>query len=397
MTRLIVVIFLVLLLSATAKAEFFNLSPNMSLPVPEVGIEPGPNYAQDINNALGLIDSHNHTPGFGVLVPAAGLNINAALPFNNNNLLSVRASRYTANTISCGSPELAETFVNGVDLYYCDGSGNSVRITQGGGVVGTPGSITGLVAPASAAYAVLTGSFSWQSAANTYALMSQGATTIYDTGASAKGVTIQAPHVLSANYTLTLPTALPGSTSILQLGSGGQITSSNVTPSPIQIGTSGTNVSSNTTTGAQNVLRTDTAIQLGPNHAYISAFADVRTLVVGDETSNTQHPIMVSANPSAHGLEYVRGGGSSTPSSTSCGSAVGEGYTCTRSATGTYVVSFSTAFTDIPDCQCTGTGTYCAFFAFPTSSGVSFQTTNESTAVALDATWTFHCSGQRGS
>lgn len=57
-------------------------SPNMGMTIPTPGVTPGPTYATNISNDLSIIDAHNHTPGNGALVPTAGLNINANLPFN---------------------------------------------------------------------------------------------------------------------------------------------------------------------------------------------------------------------------------------------------------------------------------------------------------------------------
>ena len=34
----------------------FTNSPNMNLPIPTVGGEPGPNYATDVNSSLTLVD-----------------------------------------------------------------------------------------------------------------------------------------------------------------------------------------------------------------------------------------------------------------------------------------------------------------------------------------------------
>lgn len=69
------------MLTSLALALFLGQA-NMGLTVPTPGVTPGPTYATNISNDLVIIDAHNHTPGNGVLVPTAGLNINANLPFN---------------------------------------------------------------------------------------------------------------------------------------------------------------------------------------------------------------------------------------------------------------------------------------------------------------------------
>jgi hypothetical protein len=54
-------------------------SPFMGMPVPVVGVDPGPDWANDNNSCLSIIDSHNHTTGNGA--PLSGLiPIGAVIP-----------------------------------------------------------------------------------------------------------------------------------------------------------------------------------------------------------------------------------------------------------------------------------------------------------------------------
>jgi len=113
--------------------------------------------------------------------------------------------------------DLACLSVAGVDLYYNDALGNQVRITQGGGIAGSPGSITGLVAPASAAYDAGNAKFIWESDVDTPAAMDGGPVTIREIAANAEGITLQSPAALPASYSLTLPTTLPSTADSLLL------------------------------------------------------------------------------------------------------------------------------------------------------------------------------------
>jgi hypothetical protein len=113
-------------------------SPNMNLVVPIVGSEAGPQYATDINTSLGIIDSHNHSPGFGVQINTLGLNINSSLTFNGNFATSLAGLTLTPQSTL---PIVNTIYESGVDLYYLDVVGNNVRITQAGSLAGTPGSI----------------------------------------------------------------------------------------------------------------------------------------------------------------------------------------------------------------------------------------------------------------
>ena len=69
------------------------VSPNMGLTLPQPGSTTGGSptytYATEITADLSIIDTHNHTSGNGVLVPTAGLNINADLNFNSHSATGV--------------------------------------------------------------------------------------------------------------------------------------------------------------------------------------------------------------------------------------------------------------------------------------------------------------------
>lgn len=64
-------------------------TPNMSLTLPTVGVTVGPTWATQLNAALTTIDSHDHTSGKGVQIPAAALNIDGSVDFASNNLTDV--------------------------------------------------------------------------------------------------------------------------------------------------------------------------------------------------------------------------------------------------------------------------------------------------------------------
>jgi hypothetical protein len=200
-------------------------STNMSMPIPIVGQDPGPNWATDYNSCLTIIDQHDHTPGYGVAITPSGLNINSDLPFQNNDATTLRSVRFTAQVSPLAAPsDIGCLYESGVDLYYNDANGNQIRITQSGGISGTSGSIAGLTSPAAATYVAGSKSFIWQSGTNKAAAMDNGAVIIRETDvASAKGVTIASPTSLAADYQLTLPAALPGSTQYFTSTSGGSM------------------------------------------------------------------------------------------------------------------------------------------------------------------------------
>lgn len=196
-------------------------SASMSLPIPIVGVEPGPTYAQDINNCLTIIDGHNHSPGYGVLINPDGLDINSDLAINDNNLTTIRSARFQPQVTTLSAPQDLGCLYEVVqDLYFNDGAGNQIRITQGGGVAGTPGSISGLLPPASVFYSTATQTFIFQSNVNTAANLDVASIILRDTTAGSNGLTLSAPSPVPVDYTITLPT-LPLVTNIVTMDPSG--------------------------------------------------------------------------------------------------------------------------------------------------------------------------------
>lgn len=195
----------------------------MMLPIPVVGVDPGPDYATNINNCLTIIDGHNHSSGYGVAINPAGLDINTDLSFQGNDAFLLRSVRFSPQpTPEADVDDLGCLYESGVDLYYNDGSGNQIRITQSGGVAGTPGSISNLVSPASATYVALDQAFVWESGTNIPANMDNASVTIRNQSVNAKGVTLDAPAALGANYNITLP-LLPLTQSFMTLDAAGNM------------------------------------------------------------------------------------------------------------------------------------------------------------------------------
>lgn len=201
----------------------FIVSPNMNLPVPDVALEPGPQYAIDINSCFSVIDGHNHAPGSGVQVPSAGININVDLPFNGNNATFLRSSRYSINASPLsGASDLACSYSAGPngELYWNDLSGNQVQLTNGGSPAGSAGTITGLPSgTASAAYSSVSGTFIFERATATAANLDIGTIVLRYPGSypspSGNFIALEAPSSLSTGFSLVLPANLPGSNSSL--------------------------------------------------------------------------------------------------------------------------------------------------------------------------------------
>jgi len=200
-------------------------TPNMTLNLPVIGVDPGPDWANNVNAALTKVDSHNHTNGQGVPITPAAINVNADLSMNQNNLTNTNTVRfYPVPAAPSSALYNASVYVYGSDLYYRDGAGNNVRITNGGNVTGSPGTITGLPYDSASANYQTSGTFQFQSATSTPAALSCGPVSIGTQTTSPNQITLQSPNSLAAAYALTLPTGLPASSSnVVKIDNAGNL------------------------------------------------------------------------------------------------------------------------------------------------------------------------------
>lgn len=324
-----------------------TITPNMSLIVPTPGQEPGPMYATDINSSLTLIDQHNHSPGQGVPVTPAGLSISTDLSFIGNNATLLRSCRFSPQSGPLVGPsDLGCLYEQGVDLYYNDGSGNVVRITQGGSVAGASGSITGLVSPASVVFSALTGIFTFQSDTNVAGGMDFGPFTVRDVAASANGITINSPVALAANYSITLPGSTPGSTLPLTMDNSGNVAATAIT---------GSMIGSNTIAAASIVNNSISDTQILPGSITGASLVGNIDLGGPNVTAGSRQIVTQGALSSPSNLILVRG------RVDSAGSALaGEGWSSSTTGTGLYTVTYTFNFLATPatvvTCENAGAG-----------------------------------------
>jgi hypothetical protein len=215
----------------------YIISPAMNLLVPTVGGEPGPNYAYDINNDLSLIDQHDHSPGRGVQITPAGININAPLSFNNNPAIQVSYLSLQAQSVAVSEVQsVSSAPASGInELWYTDSNGTKTQITANGVVNATAAAIPG------ESYSA--GTFIWtqtqSSLPTTPANFDIGSITIRpNTAGTTDGVELSPPGSISSEYTLTLP-LIPANNGVLLLDTSGNITA------PNGFGTAGSVLTSN--------------------------------------------------------------------------------------------------------------------------------------------------------
>jgi len=222
----------------------------MNLIIPGVGTESGPTYAFDVNSSLSLIDQHDHSPGRGVKITPAGLNINATLNINQNILENVSALDFyftSSSSVSSVAGSLSVAVGSGTgsgDLYFTDGNGTQIQVTKSGSLNVVASSIPGET--------YSSGTFIWtqdqSSLPTTPANFDIGSITLRpNVAATTNGVTLSPPSAISSAYTINLP-ALPATNSIQFIDSSGNMTT--------QQYLTNTNIADNTITGAKVTANT---------------------------------------------------------------------------------------------------------------------------------------------
>lgn len=267
-----------------------TISPNMNLVIPTVGTQPGPQYASNVNSSLTLIDAHDHSSGNGVQITPSGLNISGDLTMNSNNLLAIRSLVLDAQLSPLAGTELNRLYDVGGNLYFNDGAGNQIPITNAGAVAGTPGSISNLVAPASASYISVSGTFVFQSDANKAASIDGANYVMRNTFVNSFALTLS-PPVIPANYSIILP-LLPASQKIMTLDASGNMTAPYVVDgSTIVVDTNVIKVPTNgigTIQIQDNAILADKILDLNVTEAKIGTAAITNTKIADGAISSAK-------------------------------------------------------------------------------------------------------------
>lgn len=282
----------------------------MNLSVPVVSTDPGPDYALNVNNCFAAIDAHDHSNGKGAPVTPAGLSITSDLSMIGNNLTLARSTRFLAQSSTLnGASDLGCLYVNGVDLYFNDGQGHPIRITQSQTVAGSSGTITGLPSgTASASYSSGSGTFVFQSATSTPANVDGGSFIFRDITASSNGITVSAPNALSANYNLSLPTGLPAAKGPLLLDTAGNISTTTYDGIGLNMTSVGANAVATARTRAtgastEGVGGVPSASLSGNFNSSVTTWATIPGLTVTLTTSGRPIKLLITANSSGNAAD----------------------------------------------------------------------------------------------
>lgn len=216
--------------------------PNMGLVLPTRGAPGSGLWADTIDANAALEDAHNHTTGKGLPITSAALSIDADVSFASlwapTNLHRIQFAAVTALTLTANNRSV---FVNAADneLYWRTNAGANVKLTSGSAlnVAAFTGGFGGDYASVSAAAAFDDSGdrYTFKQQSSLWARMASGEVRIFETGTTESVyVGLAAPAALAASYTITLPLAAPGSTSIMQMSSAGVVTADNaITPTTV--------------------------------------------------------------------------------------------------------------------------------------------------------------------
>lgn len=221
--------------------------PNTLMTLPVRGAPGSGTWGDTLDANLAILDVMDHTPGHGPLVPVAGLNINADLPFSAlwapTQLHRVQFSAIASAGLTAG--QRTSLFVSdgtsglvANELYWHNSAGNKVQMTAGNTLnfAAFVGGIGGDYTSVSATLNYIDGQKGYEFKEGTvdahgWARLRSADLRLFPfntTGAIFVG--LAAPAGIAGQYTVTWPLALPGSTVLQQIDNTGQAIFSNTVP-----------------------------------------------------------------------------------------------------------------------------------------------------------------------
>ena len=191
---------------------------NMGLTQPTPTTATGPGWANSLNTNSGIIDVHDHSSGKGVKIGAPGLNIQSDISTNGNRLSDAKSVVFKDQSSSLSATDARGIYSLNGNLFFVNGS-TDVQITNGTALAGTPGSVTGLVSPASIVFSAQ--NFSFFYASSTFADLSCRNVNLYQ-GAYA----MQLTYGGTSSYTCTFPGAVPTQSALVVQNTSGTLSNS---------------------------------------------------------------------------------------------------------------------------------------------------------------------------
>ena len=191
---------------------------NMGLTQPTPNTATGPGWANSLNTNSDIIDVHDHSSGKGVKIGTSGLDIQSDMTINGNRLSTAKSVVFKDQSSSLAATDARGVYCLNGNLFFVNGT-TDVQITNGTSLAGTPGSVTGLVSPASVVFSVQ--NFSFFYASSTFADISCRNVSLYQ-GVNA----LQLTYGGTSSYTCTLPGAVPAQSALLVMNTSGTVSNS---------------------------------------------------------------------------------------------------------------------------------------------------------------------------
>lgn len=238
-------------------------TPDMGLVLPVVQTTLGPAWATELNAALNVVDSHDHSTGSGAKITPSGININTNFSMGSNNITLVRSTRYDSQSaVISGASDLNAVYVVNGNLYYINNSGTNVQITDGAGLnfasLGTIGGDFGQPGVnAAVTYSDSTKVFAFTQSSGIGAIIAGSKLKIAYASGSTQAVTLAVTAGVTA-YEITLPDGVAAvDQSICTMSTTGQMSFTTTLSADLTI--SGDIAYSGTPLVSGNITRTGTA------------------------------------------------------------------------------------------------------------------------------------------
>lgn len=212
-------------------------TPYMNLILPVVGPlgTQGPDWANEINAALTLIDQHDHSSGLGKQITPAGLNINQTFQMNSNQISEIASLALDNLVAQPSSSNLIYEYAG--ELYFNDANANQVQLTSGGTInVASVGTISGDYGgsnPANVSFSNSTETYLFTKAPGETGSIACGPISIYQNVAGSYYAKIQQNVAQAANVDWTLPVALPATKLPMKSSASGVLELSQILTSEI--------------------------------------------------------------------------------------------------------------------------------------------------------------------
>lgn len=198
---------------------------SLGVTLPEVLVTPGATAAGMINAAIQACVDRLESQ-----VTVAGLDINADLSMQSGatpfGLIDVHRVSFYDQTSALNAVTYPQAlYAVGSDLYFNDDAGNQVRIVTAGGVdVSVAGGITGAGYGVSGVEVNWDGTnYNFKNAAGADAYASVVVDDVLLRDASGNAIRLAAPAGMAADYTITLPGAVPAAQSFMTMDNAGAV------------------------------------------------------------------------------------------------------------------------------------------------------------------------------